>query len=114
MSSPPDQVRNEKKLGGAILGINYVDFKSGWPKLVNPKPVKPAKSKPKRLVQSEAELESEFEFEAEAGDDFEAEDDFDAEEDFDAESEVAHPDSEYDADFDAEDDVEAEAEAETD
>ncbi|EJD49198.1 Arabinanase/levansucrase/invertase [Auricularia subglabra TFB-10046 SS5] len=44
---------SKKMGGGAKLGLNYVDFRSGWPKIVNWKPVKPSKSKPKRLVQQE-------------------------------------------------------------
>ena len=38
---------SKKQGGGAKLGLNYVDFSSGWPKIANWKPVKPAKSKPK-------------------------------------------------------------------
>lgn len=77
-----------KKLGGgAKLGLNYVDFSSGWPKIANWKPVKPAKSKPKRLVE-EAEQDAEVELDADeelpveeeyetAPEDFEAEDETD-------------------------------------
>ncbi|EJD36686.1 glycoside hydrolase family 43 protein [Auricularia subglabra TFB-10046 SS5] len=42
------------KGGSALLGFNYVDFKSGWPKLVEKKVIKPTKPKPKRMDSSDA------------------------------------------------------------